>query len=142
MKFGQFSVGETYITKEVKLTEDDIINFAKIYDPQYFHIDEEAAKQSPYQSIIASGFQTLSVIWAEWIKMDILGHECLGGIGANIRWTKPVVPNDRLFGKITVNEKYPSSDGKRGRIIFGISIFNQEKLEVLNGQTEVYIANE
>jgi len=141
MKFSEFNVGDTFTTQKVTLTKQDIIDFANQYDPQYFHINESAANKSPYGSIIASGFQTLSVVWAEWIKMDILGTDCLGGIGAEIKWTKPVKPNDQLYGKFTVIEKKASSDNLRGLVTFEIIISNQKQEVVLEGASKIYIAN-
>lgn len=141
MKFNEFNVGDYFITPKVTLTQQAIIEFAKQYDPQYFHTDESLAKESPFGSLIASGFQTLSVVWAEWIKMDILGEDCLGGVGAELNWSKPVRPDDELIGEFTVHGKKASSDGKRGLIIFKINIYNQTKEAVLKGKTKIYLAN-
>lgn len=141
MKFNAFNVGDDFTTPKVTLTKQAIIEFAKQYDPQYFHTDEALAKESPYGSLIASGFQTLSVVWAEWIKMDILGKECLGGVGAELSWSKPVRPDDELVGEFTVHDKKESTDGKRGLIVFKINIYNQTKEVVLKGKTKIYLAN-
>ncbi len=141
MKFNAFNVGDDFTTPKVTLTKQAIIEFAKQYDPQYFHTDEALAKESPYGSLIASGFQTLSVVWAEWIKMDILGKECLGGVGAELNWSKPVRPGDELVGEFTVHDKKESTDGKRGLIVFKINIYNQTKEVVLKGKTKIYLAN-
>lgn len=141
MKFSEFSIGDTFTTNKVVMTEEEIIQFAKLYDPQYFHLDKEAAAASPYRSLIASGFQTVSVIWAEWIKMDILSTDCLGGINAQIEWSKPVMPNDELYGKITIVNKEVSQGGNRGLVTFGIDIFNQEDTCVSKCTTRIFVAN-
>lgn len=139
MKFNEFNIGNSFETKKILLTKDQIINFATQFDPQYFHVNEEEARESPFGTLIASGFHTLSVVWAEWIKMDILGKECLGGVGAEISWTKPVKPNDELSGEFTVLSKKESSSKKRGLVTFGISISNQDEEVVLKGKTDIYI---
>lgn len=141
MKFNAFKIGDRFTTKKVTLTKEEIIHFAKQYDPQYFHIDEAAAKSSPYGSLIASGFQTLSVVWSEWIKMDVLGIDCLGGTRADIKWIKPVKPGDELFGVFTVVAKKESSSKKRGLVTFEFNIFNQIEAIVLKGKTNIYLAN-
>lgn len=139
MKFAEFEVGKTFVTEKVQLTKEDILQFAKSYDPQYFHTNEELAKESPYRSLIASGFQTLTVVWAKWIEMDILGLDCLGGIDAEIKWTKPVIPNDELFGEFTVANKKEVSDDQRGLITFDIVIKNQKEETVLTGSTNIFV---
>lgn len=141
MKFDKFTIGDIFTTKQVTLTKEEILQFGNEYDPQYFHVDEDAAKESSYGSLIASGFQTLAVIWREWIKMDILSRDCLGGVGMDIKWTAPVVPNDQLVGQFIVDEKKESSKGDRGLITFDLVIKNQAEQEVLKGRTKIFISN-
>ncbi|WP_100011230.1 MaoC/PaaZ C-terminal domain-containing protein [Lentibacillus sediminis] len=141
MKFDAFSIGDTYSTNPVTVSKEDILEFAKKYDPQYFHVDEHAAEEGPFGSLIASGFHTLAVVWAEWIKMDILGKDCLGGVGADkIRWKKPVRADDQLSGKFIVAAKKKAADGKRGLLTIEINIRNQKEEEVLICKTNVYIS--
>ncbi|MDC3411877.1 MaoC family dehydratase N-terminal domain-containing protein [Aquibacillus sp. 3ASR75-11] len=141
MKFHKLSIGDAFTTQKVTLTKEDILSYAEKYDPQYFHVDEIAAAASPFGSLIASGFQTLSVVWAEFIKMDVLGKDCLGGLGAKeIKWRAPVKPGDQLSGTYAIENKQELSDGKRGIVTFGISIRNQEEKEVLSGKTDILIS--
>lgn len=139
MKFAAFNLGDTFQTEKVLVTKEDILRFATEYDPQYFHVDEEEAKESPYGSLIASGFHTLALVWAEWIKMDVLGRECLGGIGAEIKWTAPVRANDQLTGVITVIDKKEVSTGDRGLLTIEIIITNQQEEKVLVGKSKVFV---
>ena len=87
-------------------TEENIIAFAKLYDPQPFHVDPEAAKRSPYGGLIASGWQTAAV----WMKLMIAYRraEVEKGMPAtqenyispgvrDIRWLKPVRPGTTLI---------------------------------------------
>ncbi|MBY0222478.1 MaoC/PaaZ C-terminal domain-containing protein [Mammaliicoccus sciuri] len=140
MKFDAFSIGQEFHTEPVMITKEDIIAFGEKYDPQYFHIDEQAAANSLFGSLIASGFHTLAVVWSEWIKMDILSEDCLGGVGADeIRWKKPVRANDWLAGRFTVAAKKIDSNGKRGLLTLKIIIKNQRDEEVLTCSTNVYV---
>ena len=59
--FDDFAVGDKFVTAERALTEAMILDFAQDYDPQPFHTDPVAAKESIYGGIIASGFQTLAL---------------------------------------------------------------------------------
>lgn len=141
MKFSEFTINDTFTTKKVVLTEEEIIQYANQFDPQYFHTDKQVAEKSPYGSLIASGFHTIGVVWAEWIRMDILGRECLGGINAQLEWSQPVKPNDEIYGKMTVLDKKRSSDGKRGLVTFQLEIFNQEEVCVSKCQMKVFVAD-
>lgn len=58
--FEDFTIGERFRSRGVTFTETSIIDFALKYDPQRFHIDTEAAAESPFGGLIASGFQTLA----------------------------------------------------------------------------------
>ncbi|HZW68195.1 MAG TPA: MaoC/PaaZ C-terminal domain-containing protein [Pseudogracilibacillus sp.] len=141
MKFSDFAIGDVFTTNKVMMEEEEIIQFAKQYDPQYFHVNKSAAEASPYRSLIASGFHTISVVWAEWIKMDILSEDCLGGISAQMEWTKPVMPEDELYGKMTVLEKKESNRGERGLITFELKVFNQKEACVSKCEMKVFVAN-
>ncbi|MBP1971278.1 acyl dehydratase [Virgibacillus natechei] len=141
MKFDEFSVGDIFFTNEVVMTKEEIIGFARKYDPQHLHMDEEAAEKTPYGSLIASGFHTLAVVWAEFIKMDILGADSVGGLGAEkIRWRAPVRPGDQLTGEFSIVNTKELSDKSRGVLSIEIVIRNQRNQEVLTAKTEVFVA--
>lgn len=59
MKYDDFIVGETFKTKSLHITEEEIIQFATTFDPQYMHIDKEKAEQSRFKGIIASGMHSI-----------------------------------------------------------------------------------
>ncbi|MGH6995279.1 MAG: MaoC/PaaZ C-terminal domain-containing protein, partial [Stellaceae bacterium] len=59
--FDDFKVGDKFTTATKTVTEDMIVGFANLYDPQPFHLDPVAAKHSIYGGLIASGFQTLAI---------------------------------------------------------------------------------
>ncbi len=68
MKYDDFIVGETFKTKSLHITEEEIIQFATTFDPQYMHIDKEKAEQSRFKGIIASGMHTLSISFKLWVE--------------------------------------------------------------------------
>lgn len=132
MKFDEFSIGDNFSTEAIIMTKQEIIDFAMKYDPQYFHTDEEMAKSTPFEEIIASGFHTLSAIWAAWIRLDIIGSDAIAGLEMeHVKWKLPVRVNDKLIGKFTVAKKRKLSDGKRGLVTWDIAISNQKAEEVL-----------
>lgn len=132
--FDDFSVGERFITRGVTLTESMIIGFAMTYDPQPFHIDVEAARQSNYGGLIASGFQTLALGFRMVLETGIFRVASMGSPGFDeLRWLKPVRPGDTLHTEIEVMEKTPSrSKPDRGILRIAYRIKNQKEEEVLS----------
>lgn len=128
MYFDDFEVGFRFETGSKALSEDEIIDFARKYDPQPFHIDKAAAVQSIYGGIIASGFHTLTIAFELILGANIWNEASMGSPGLDeVRWKRPVRPGDalRVVGEVT--EIQPSaSRPDRGRVIFRYDIFNQD----------------
>ncbi|WP_335870828.1 MaoC/PaaZ C-terminal domain-containing protein [Bacillus sp. 2205SS5-2] len=139
MIFSQFFEGQRFQTEPSLITKEEILHFASQFDPQYFHLNEVEAAHGPFKGIIASGFHTMSIIWAKFIKMNILGTDCLGGTGAElIQWKKPVRPNDVIAGVITVKSKNPLSRNK-GLLSLQMTIENAENQEVCSALVKVLV---
>lgn len=126
--FEDFNVGRRFISRGVTLTEAEIIDFAFKYDPQPFHIDKQAAEESQYGGLIASGFHTLTAGFRMVIQQNIFTACSMGSPGMDeIRWLKPVRPGDTLHTVCTVTEAKPSnSRNDRGRIRMSYEIHNQD----------------
>ena len=102
--------GQHITTPGLTLTEAEIIDFAWRYDPQPFHLDANAAADSPYGGLIASGFQSLAVCFRLFIQSGILADSSMGSPGIDeLRWLAPVRPGDTLHSEIEVIEVRPSS---------------------------------
>jgi acyl dehydratase len=100
-----YTLGETFETEPVTVTEESIITFAEKYDPQVFHTDPEAAKDSFYDGLIASGHQTIGLAFAQFVRLGLFKENSLGGPGMDeIRWTAPVRPGDTLHTTAEVVE--------------------------------------
>ena len=92
------------------LTEDEIIAFARLWDPQPFHVDPEAAKESIYGGLIASGWQTALMTMRLQVDSLLSGTDTHGSPGVeNIRFRKPVRAGDRLRARYTVLVAEPSA---------------------------------
>jgi acyl dehydratase len=108
--FEDFKVGNTIELGSRTLTEEEIISFAKEYDPQPFHIDKAAAEKSMFGGIIASGWQTCGIMMRMLVDGYLREAASLGSPGVDeIRWLKPVRPGDTLSVSITTVESRPSS---------------------------------
>jgi len=107
--FEDFEPGRKFATAGKTISEAEILEFALKYDPQPFHMDREAAKNSIYGGLIASGIQTLAVALRLIIQRGVLCESSLGSPGIDeLRWLKPVRPGDTLSARMTVLETIPS----------------------------------
>ena len=78
MYFEDFSVGRTFESPSVAVTEADIVDFARRFDAQPFHLDAETARQSPYGGLIASGIHTIALSFKLFLDTGALGAASLG----------------------------------------------------------------
>jgi acyl dehydratase len=126
--FEDFHVGEVVTFGHATVTREDIIAFARQFDPQPFHLDEEAARKSPYGGLIASGWHTTGLLMRMVVE-EFLGPKSgsLGSPGVDeIRWVKPVRPGDALHVRLEVIEVRPSkSKPDRGSVRLRYEVINQ-----------------
>ena len=134
--FEDFVAGRVFEGGKRQLTEQDIIGFAREYDPQYFHTDPEAAKKSIYGGLIASGWQTVGVCMRLMCDSYLLETACMGSPGMDeVRWLKPVFPGDTLRMSATVIAAKPSSSKPdRGMATMRWNIYNQKDELVMHMQ--------
>ena len=103
--FEDFHPGQVREIQGPSLTREAIVEFAQLYDPQPFHLSEEAARQSHFGGLVASGWQTVAVCMRLICDLYLLEAASLGSPGIDeLRWTKPVRPGDSLRLKMTVLE--------------------------------------
>jgi acyl dehydratase len=92
-----FPVGSTHEYGSVTVSKDDIIAFASQFDPQPFHLDEEAARHSLFGGLCASGWHTCAMAMRMVCDGGLLESASLGSPGVEkLRWLKPVFPGDTL----------------------------------------------
>ncbi|MEH6473292.1 MAG: MaoC family dehydratase [Halopseudomonas sp.] len=129
-----FSVGESFVTPGITVTESEIIDFAMKYDPQPFHLDVNAAADSLYGGLISSGFQTLSLSFRLFVQSGMLADCSMGSPGIDeLRWLAPVRPGDTLHTEVEVLEVKPStSKPDRGILRMRYTSINQHGDTVLS----------
>ncbi|MCC6179044.1 MAG: MaoC family dehydratase [Chloroflexi bacterium] len=125
--FEDFEPGQVFDLGSVALSAEEIVAFARQYDPQSFHTDPEAAEDSPYGGLIASGWHTAVLymrLLVDGLFRDTAG---MGSPGLDeLRWLKPVRPGDTLTGRCTVLDRTPSrSKPDRGIVRFRAEMANQ-----------------
>jgi acyl dehydratase len=109
------AVGQTFTNGPVELTAEDIKAFARQFDPQPFHLDEEAARQSLFGGLAASGWHTAALT----MRLLVTGGPALGwgfiGAGGEVTWPRPVYAGDVLTLHGEIIEITPSrSKADRG----------------------------
>ena len=131
--FDDYKAGTVEACGEVTVTEEDILEFARRYDPQPFHVDPEAARRSPYGGLIASGWHT-SALMMRLLTEHYLGASSLGSPGIDeLRWPAPVRPGDTLSLRVTVLETRRSrSKPDRGILRSRLEVLNQDGTLVLS----------
>jgi acyl dehydratase len=134
MKYWEdIKVGDTGELGAYTITEEDILAFAKKYDPQPFHLDREAAKQSIFGGLIASGWHTCAILMR--MSVESMLREQVAGVGSpgidSCRWLKPVRPGDTLTARTEIVETWPSRSKPIG--------FIRRRADVLNQRGEVVL---
>lgn len=131
--YEDFTPGREFGTEGVTLTEGQIIDFARSYDPQPFHLSVEGAKETIYGGLIASGFQTMALTFRLFAQTGALAAGSLGSPGVDaLRWPRPVRPGDTLRATVRVLDRRPSaSKPDRGIVRLGWTTLNQRGEPVL-----------
>ena len=131
-RFEDYVAGAVYEFDETAgISQEDIVNFSRVYDPQYFHLDPDLAANGPYKGIIASGAHTIALTFRLYVKNFLPGQASFGSPGLDeLRWLRPVRPGDTLRLRLTIQETIPSqSKNDRGTV--------HSLLETLNQNDEV-----
>jgi acyl dehydratase len=125
--FDDLAVGQSLRSGSATLTEADIIAFARVNDPQYFHVDPAAAQDCLFGGLVASGWQTGALTLR--LLLEDSGLAFLGGVvgaDAKIAWKRPVRPGDSLHIEGEITDLRPSrSLADRGFVTFRAATINQ-----------------
>lgn len=90
------------------LTREEVLDFARRFDPQPFHLDEEAARHSLFGRLVASGLHTFSAAVGHLIRSGLLAECNLGAGGAEVSWPAALDPDTPVTMRVTVEEVRPS----------------------------------
>lgn len=133
MKFSEFQVGMVVTHPPVVVTEEEMLAFAKAYDPQWFHVDPERAKEGRWDGLIGSGWLTCSLAMRMAVDAALHDSESFGSPGLEkVRWLAPVRPDDALRLEASVDSKrISSSRDDLGIIRWSWRVFNQLDQQVL-----------
>lgn len=131
--FEDYTAGEVIEFGDRLVTQDEIIEFARRYDPQPFHTDPVAAQQSAFGTLVASGWMTASIGMALSVEHFVSPLSSMGSPGVEkLEWLQPVKPGDRLHMRITVLEtKRSRSKPDRGVMRLRQELINQADQTVM-----------
>lgn len=102
-------IGDKVHTAPVTVTEEDILDFSRRFDPQPMHADPEAAMRGPFQGLIASGWHTAALVMRMTVDSNPLGGLPLLGLGVDgIEWPQPVRPGDTIQVEMEILAIRPS----------------------------------
>ncbi|SER35260.1 MaoC family dehydratase [Natrinema salaciae] len=132
--FEDIEVGTVEEFGDYHVTEEEILEFAEQYDPQPFHTDEDAANESAFGELVASGWHTAAISMRMLVDNHLLEQAGMGGRGADeLRWQQPVTPGDTLSLRTEVLDKHRSeSDPRRGYVDNAVEVLNQDGDVVLS----------
>ena len=128
------NVGDKSSYGNYKVTREEVLEFASKYDPQPFHLDDEAAAKTHFGRISASGWHTAAMTMA--MLVENLKKHRQAGLGSpgldELRWLKPVYPGDTLRVESEITEVRPSrSRPEMGSIHSTITVLNQDDVPVM-----------
>src|SRR3954453_20831785 len=105
-----FEAGQTFELGARRVPAEDIVDFARRWDPQPFHVDEEAAASGPFGGLVASGWHTCA-IWMRHYVDALLGDAAsMGSWGVEeLRWRAPLRPDELVSARLPAREKTPCS---------------------------------
>ena len=129
MYFEDLEPGSTASFGRYEVTSEEVIEFATKYDPQPFHLSDEAAAQTHFGRISASGWHTCAMVMR--MMVDNITERRQAGLGSpgldELRWLRPVYPGDTLRVETTLIDKTPSrSRPEMGSFRSEVKVFNQD----------------
>lgn len=131
--YEDYEIGDTREFGERTVSKEEIIEFAEKYDPQPFHTDEEAAKDTMFNGLAASGWHTAAICMRMFVE-HMIDDASQGARGVDeLRWIKPVRPGDTLTAESEVVDKYPDEDNPYiGYVDSRLTAYNQDDEPVIS----------
>lgn len=132
--FEDFQVGQTASFGRYEVTRDEVLDFARRWDPQAFHLSDEGAASTHFGKLSASGWHTCAMTMAMTVaEQDKHDGGSLGAVGIDsLRWLKPVHPGDVLHIQSEVIEARPSgSRPDMGSVRSRVTVLNQKDEPVM-----------
>ena len=133
-------IGDRFASREYEMTLEQIQQFAKLYDPQPFHLDEQKAAQHPiFFFFSASGWHTSAVVMRLWTECFPIAGGLLG-TESNLRWPRPTRVGDKIHVEVEITAITPSkSKNDRGIVSYVTQALNQHGDVLLISDTKILV---
>jgi acyl dehydratase len=132
-----FAVGQVYRSNRLQVDKEQILAFASQFDPQPYHLDEEAARKSVFKGLAASGWHTAAMTMRLLVESEFRPADGILGVGfEELSWPRPVRPGDELRLESEVLEvRLSKLRSNRGLIRLRTTTFNQndEPVQIFTG---------
>mgnify|MGYP003335654273 CR=1 FL=1 len=121
----QFRKGDEWDFGTVSFSEEEIIDFAKKYDPLDFHIDREAAQKSVFKGFVASGPHAFHHYYiSQWVPL--FGKTVIAGLGiSEWKFLKPVYPNQKVYCRVTITDVEEFAEKKSAAVEWRFEFKNE-----------------
>lgn len=134
MKFAELHAGQTFEAGPYTLSEEELLRFARAYDPQWFHVDAQAAAKGRFGGLIASGWQTCSIAMRMAVDTVLHDSESFASPGLDhVKWLHPVRPGDSLRLQAEVLQtRHSANQPTLGILRWRWKLLNQNDVAVLD----------
>ncbi len=140
--FEDLVVGDRQTFGSYTVTEEEILSFAEQYDPQEFHVDVDAAEESMFGELVASGWHSTAISMRILVDNFFENSGSLGSPGVeSVTWPAPVRPGETLSLTLEVTDKRPlESDPSRGLVTMSLEMQNEDDETKLTMEPKVFFA--
>ena len=138
MYFDDIRSGMVFEISSALIEKERMLAFAREYDDQPLHTDEDYAKTTPFGALIAPGVMSFMYVWAKYLEVDFFASELLAGRSTRIEWLAPVFCDDVLWGRATIT-RLEQRNEKNGLAEISIDVYNQDDKLVLKNVTEAVV---
>jgi len=138
MYYEDIRVGDKLTLAPLTVDNDEMIGFAKRYNPVPIHTDNEFAKTTRAGRLTSSGLYTFALVWAEYVVQDFGGEQTLAGLSMRLSFKAPVFAGDTLTGTAEVISK-KERNPYNGIFTVRIDVFNADGTLVLTSETDTVV---
>lgn len=133
MEFAQLTVGSVLDGGSRQVTQAEIIEFARRYDPQWFHTDPQRAAASRWKGLISSGWMTCAIAMELAVKNVLADSQSIGSPGVEqLKWPHPLRPGDEVSLRMEVLASHVSRSGGTGVVRWRWVLTTAQQLAVLD----------
>ncbi|MBP3855558.1 MAG: MaoC family dehydratase N-terminal domain-containing protein [Ruminiclostridium sp.] len=135
MYLEDIQINSEVTVENIVIEKEEMLDFAKRYNPAKIHTDEDFAKNTRFGGLIAPGMLSFLTVWAQYVSVDFAGEDLVAGKSTAIEWLKPVFAGDILRGSAHVTGLSFRNE-HNGIMTVTIDVYNQKGEKVLTSIVE------